>query len=251
LAGGGGGSTIQTARRSGARSLLRCHFLVRLPSLTPLQPLPSPLTPFPTPTQVDSMIPVIGIGSAFQPSRPGGGVHHTFAWQRPGAFAAAAGAAAGAPHVIANAEGPLSGGGVVMWHTADGRLAMAGLPAPPGGAVQYAAGDDSDDPDAEAGHTQVLQAPSLGEVRRGGGLRVAWRGLGGGQAVAQQLRRRPAPSTPLKRRVPPPCPPASHPASWSPSTRCSCSPASARSRWRGRTSRPRCPSSPRRRRPRC
>ena len=126
--------------------------------------------------EADSMIPVVGIGAAYQPSAQrgggGGGVHRGahasgFSWQqRPGGgFTFTAIEAAAAPRSAA-AAGPLSGGGAVMWHTADGRLAMAGLPAPPA-AVQYAAGSDSDDPDGEAagGGAAAPQAPDMGELQ--------------------------------------------------------------------------------------
>ncbi|WIA34203.1 hypothetical protein OEZ86_012559 [Tetradesmus obliquus] len=53
-----------------------------------------------------------------------------------------------------------SGGGVVLWHQAGGRLVMGALPAP---GLQYAAGEDSDDPDAAEPATAVV-APDMGQV---------------------------------------------------------------------------------------
>jgi len=118
------------------------------------------------------MIPVLGIGAAYQPSHQHASAPHrtfaptTFSWQqqRDGAFGFTFSDAAPRAGGGGAAAGPMSGGGVLMWQTATGALAMAGLPAPPGGVVQYAAGDDSDDPDGEEGGVPVLQAPSMGEV---------------------------------------------------------------------------------------
>lgn len=46
---------------------------------------------------------------------------------------------------------------------AGGKLVIGGLPAP---GVQYAAGEDSDDPDAaEADDEATAQAPDMGQVR--------------------------------------------------------------------------------------
>lgn len=45
---------------------------------------------------------------------------------------------------------------------AGGKLVMGGLPAP---GVQYAAGGDSDDPDAAETDEAAIQAPDLGQVQ--------------------------------------------------------------------------------------
>eukprot|EP00879_Flechtneria_rotunda_P017296 GHRR01018118.1.p1 GENE.GHRR01018118.1~~GHRR01018118.1.p1 ORF type:complete len:1217 (+),score=567.02 GHRR01018118.1:272-3922(+) len=101
------------------------------------------------------MIPVIGVGSAYQQAGKGSS-------QGPNRFfASGTGQGQHEYEDIAGTAGELhSGGGVVMWQQAGGKLVMGGLPAP---GVQYAAGEDSDDPDA-AGVTTGQQAPHMGQV---------------------------------------------------------------------------------------
>jgi hypothetical protein len=56
---------------------------------------------------------------------------------------------------------------------AGGKLFMGGLPAP---GVQYAAGEDSDDPDAAeaAGGTATAVAPDMGKVGYAGCDSIEW-----------------------------------------------------------------------------
>lgn len=174
------------------------------------------------------MIPVIGIGSAFQASaQRGAGPHATgapagFSWQQRAGGGFTFGAVEGSFAQLPPATGPLSGGGVVMWHTRDGALAMAGLPAPPGG-VQYAAGSDSDDPDAEESGGAMLQVPSMGEVR-GLGL---FKELLGASHLSKHPRCLVLLATFTASSFSRLLPPRLHPHSSGPSTPCSCSWASA------------------------
>eukprot|EP00878_Enallax_costatus_P005037 GHUV01005297.1.p1 GENE.GHUV01005297.1~~GHUV01005297.1.p1 ORF type:complete len:1446 (+),score=421.24 GHUV01005297.1:301-4638(+) len=103
----------------------------------------------------DMMLPVIGIGAAYQHAGQGG--------KGPNRFMAPGYGQQAQEDVQQDAPGEKhSGGGVVLWHQAGGKLVMGGLPAP---GVQYAAGEDSDDPDAaETDETAAIQAPDLGQV---------------------------------------------------------------------------------------
>lgn len=52
---------------------------------------------------------------------------------------------------------------MLFYYTAaGGKFVMGGLPAP---GVQYAAGEDSDDPDAAEDEGAAVQAPDMGQVR--------------------------------------------------------------------------------------
>ncbi|KAF6258699.1 hypothetical protein COO60DRAFT_1088483 [Scenedesmus sp. NREL 46B-D3] len=105
----------------------------------------------------DMMVPVIGIGAAFQHAGQGSGAHRFGAAGRGGQLRHEEEGGA------ADEAGQLhSGGGVVLWHQAGGKLVMGALPAP---GLQYAAGEDSDDPDAAEGDdAAVATAPDKGQV---------------------------------------------------------------------------------------
>ena len=113
----------------------------------------------------DSFIPVLGIGPAYQGGGTGQQQQHQ-PHQHAGLAAVAAAFAGGGGaegEEVVGEQTSHTGGGVLMWHAAGGKLVMVGLPEP---GVAYAAGDDSDDPDAEEEETDVAKAPHRGQVRR-------------------------------------------------------------------------------------